>query len=389
MSGDIRTGRKARKILTIMAAVFAVAMMLAVPLVVAVDSEAKFTAGDAGVCVTATNASDEELTDHGLGTKSSILTGNGGTTMFLKIFDISTLGYDAAVDAESLTVKSYDGMKVEEYRKEYYDGYEVTAEKVKFEFTAKAAGNLLRVVSYGEDYDAAVAAIKAHLGDEVSVGDKITITGDIKMRGALKDIREYADVDGTESVTKSHTQINYILLGTDVTISFTHGGETKIITFYSDQKFEVDRDADYDYKGKEYKDLKEGDKCNITYMDTYYFESGSTYYKVDGKEYKIENRLTPAFPEEDADVLFYKDSAIQYELNLLKTAIGLIAGASANVTVDKTFAASESAFSDLAGAVALDDILAVILLIVGVVIGIIVLIVILIIVVIIVKKKKK
>ena len=389
MSGDIRTGRKARKIMTIMAAVFAVAMMLAVPLVVAVDSEAKFTAGDAGDCVTATNASDDELTDHGFGTKSSILTGNDGTTMFLKIFNISTLGYDTAIDAESLTVKSYEGLKIEEYRTEFYDGYETTAEKVKFEFTAKAAGDLLRIVSYGDDYDAAVTAIKAYFGNDVSVGDKIAITGDIKMRAASKGIREFADVDGTESVTKSFTQINYILLGTDVTISFTHGGETKTITFYSNQKFEVDRDADYDYKGKEYKDLKEGDKCNITYKDTYNFESGSTYYKVDGKEYKIENRLSPAFPQEDADVLFYKDSAAQYELNLLKTAIGLIAGASTNVTVDKTFSASESAFNDLAGSVALDDILAIILLIVGVVIGIIVLIVILIIVVIIVKKKKK
>ena len=61
MSDDIRTGRKARKILTIMAAVFAVAMMLAVPLVVAVDSEADFTKDEKGFCVTYTNPTDTQV----------------------------------------------------------------------------------------------------------------------------------------------------------------------------------------------------------------------------------------------------------------------------------------------------------------------------------------
>ena len=62
MSDDIRTGRKARKILTIMAAVLAVAMMLATPLIVAVDTDAAEIGNDeAGFRIVATDPTDEDL----------------------------------------------------------------------------------------------------------------------------------------------------------------------------------------------------------------------------------------------------------------------------------------------------------------------------------------
>ena len=48
MSGDIIKGKTSRKIMTVMAAVVAVAMMLAVPIFVAVDSDADLSNYDDG-----------------------------------------------------------------------------------------------------------------------------------------------------------------------------------------------------------------------------------------------------------------------------------------------------------------------------------------------------
>ena len=393
MSDDIRTGSKARKIMTVMAAVLAVAMMLAVPVLTASGSDAaSFTAGDAGMCITATNASDSDLEKYGFSDKANTIVFNGGTRMFSKIFKLTLLDFGTpTVTADSLTVKNYGALKIESDRTEEYDGKEMTAEKVVITYTASKATELLidDFDYYGDDYEAAGNAIKAYLGNEVSAGDKIVIKGDIKARTASKEIANFAEVDSTKNVVKDGKAINYFLYQTDVTIEFTHGGETKSITFYSDQKFEVDRDSEFDYKGKAYTDLKDSDKCDITYKDTYYFESGSSYYKVDGEKYKLDNLLTPASPEENQPVEFCTDSDAQTVLTAMKVAIDLIPAGTSTVTVEKTYESGESAFTSLASDVALDDILAVILLIVGIVVGIIVIIVILIIVLVVLKKKKK
>lgn len=387
MSSDIGTGRKTRKILTVMAAVFAVAMMIAVPFLSAVDSEASFTAGEAGKCVTAKDASDAELTKYGLEIKSAYMTGGNGTEIFLKIFNTFGPFGTPELSSDSYTVKDYSGIKVDSDRTDAINGVEATFEKVKMVYTATSGGALLHD-SY-DDYKDAVAAIKAEFGDEISKDDKIIITGDIKSRIASKDIHNFAKVDDKNSVIKDSTESSYALWDVDVTIEFIHNGNSKTISFYSNQKFQVDTEATYDYKGKEYKDLKEGDKYNVSYIDKYYFESGSTYYKVAGEEYKIDIHKTPTSPKEDETVSYITDEEINFELNLYKKAAELIPDSEGNMTVGKDYADADSAYSDLAASVAMDDILKIVLIIVGVVIGIIVLVVILIIVLVVLKKKKK
>ena len=393
MSDDIRMGRKARKICTVMAAVFAVALMLAVPVLMAAESDAaSFTAGDAGFCITAKDATDAELLKYGMATRDSALLDGTGTRMFTKLFNLTDYEFGTpTTSVESFTFKEYEGMKIEAERGEGYEGEEATFEKVKIEYTAVSAGDLLNddYTYYGDDYVAAGNAIKEYFKNAVSAGDKITITGDIQFKAACKTNVDYATVNDTRNVIKSSTEINYYVIGTDVTIEFKHGEETKTISFYSNQKFEVDRDAEYDYKGKAYTDLTDGDRCNISYKDTYNFESGSSYYKVDGTEYKIDDSITPKAPDENVPVVFYTDSSMQFMLNELKSVIALCPVSAGNVTVDKTIAGVESAFSDMAAEVALDDILLIIGIIVAVVIGIIILVVVLIIVIVVLKKKKK
>ena len=394
MSKSIGAGVKSRRIMTVMVAAFAVALMLAVPILTAAESDAvSFTAGVAGDCVTAKDATDAELSKYGMESRDTVLLNGTGTKMFSKLFDLSEYQFGTpTTSVDSFTFKNYEALKIESDRTEAYDGQEATFEKVKIEYTAENAGELLVAGYdyYGDDYEAAGDAIKKYLGNEVSIGDKIIITGDIKVRNGSKDIMNYAEVNSTQNVVKDSTIIQYILIGTDVTIEFKHGAnDTKSVTFYSNQKFEVDTDAEYYYKGKAYTDLKAGDKCDITYKYTYNFESGSSYYKVDGSDYKIKNDMPLLPPEENVDVTFYTDSEEQFALNGLKTMIGLLPDGAGNVTVDKTFAGAESAYSDLAADVALDDILLIIAIIVAVVIGIIVLVVVLIIVLVVLKKKKK
>lgn len=55
MSFDIAAGKNSRRIMVIAAAALAVAMMLAVPIFVAADSDADFTNDEAGYCIDATD----------------------------------------------------------------------------------------------------------------------------------------------------------------------------------------------------------------------------------------------------------------------------------------------------------------------------------------------
>ena len=169
MSGDIRTGRKARKIMTVMVAVFAVAIMMAVPFLSAANSEASFTKGGGGYCITAKDAPDDKLAEYGLYSKATTIKTNEGTNLFLKIFN--TYAWDTpVVDCESFTVKDYAGMKVEDSKTEsIVVKEEVTIEKVRMEYTG--IGGALLSDAY-DSYEKAVAAIRAEFGtDEVSEGD--------------------------------------------------------------------------------------------------------------------------------------------------------------------------------------------------------------------------
>ncbi len=389
MSGDIRTGRKARKIMTVFAAVFAVAVMLAVPLLSAVDSEASFTSGEAGYCVTATNATDTELSNYGLLSKEYYLANNPGTVVFMKIFNLSPLLFTSkSLTAETYNLKSYDGMKIESDRTQTYSGHEYSFEKVSMEYTSSTSGTLLIDESSYDDYNAAIAAIKAEFGNIVSVDDKLTITGTIKNRIAGKNTVDFAKVDDTNSVVKGSTNTVFAIFDIDVTITFKHLDSTKSVTFTSSQKFQVDTEATYDYKGKAYSDLKEGDKYDVSYMDKYYFESGSSCYKVDGTEYKIDIKKDPSYPETDQPVVFATDANVQYRMNLLKAEIELLPASAGNVTIGKSFSDVDSAYTDVMAAVAIDDIMKIVLIVIGVIVAIAVIIA-LIIVVLIVKKSKK
>ena len=106
-------------------------------------------------------------------------------------------------------------------------------------------------------------------------------------------------------------------------------------------------------------------------MDKYYFESGSSCYKVDGTEYKIDIKKDPSYPETDQPVVFATDAKVQYRMNLLKAEIELLPASAGNVTVGKAFSDVDSAYTDVMAAVAIDDIMKIVLIVIGVIVGIV------------------
>ena len=379
------------KIMTVMTAVFAVAVMLAVPILTAVDTDAAFDKGEAGLCISAENPTDAELVEYGFNERDTLLTYNAGFKLFAKIFLFAYGPFNVpTATSETFTIKDYEGIEIGEDSGRFITGYETSAEKVTIEYTAIAAGELLDSDYDSEysDYYEAYKAVKAYFGNDVSIGDKVTFTGTIKAKHAVKDTTNFASVDGTKYVAKDSKADNYYLYDIDVSIVFTHGGESKTISFYSNQSYECVRATDIDYKGKAYADLKDGDKCDMTYKDTYTYESGSSYYKVDDEKYKIKNEMVPVSPEKNQPVEFFTNAEMQTELNGVKLMIKNCPDSSGSVTVDKTYDGVKSAYSALGAEVMVDDLLLTIVLI-GVGVGALILILVVVIIIVLVVKKKK
>ena len=123
-------------------------------------------------------------------------------------------------------------------------------------------------------------------------------------------------------------------------------------------------------------------------MYVHFFESGSSDYEVDGKDYSVKVYV-PSASDVPGYAKLRTDSDAATDVGLVQAHVNLIPDSTANVTVKKTYSDADSAFADVALDVVGDDVLKILLTVVGIVLGLILLIVIIVIVIIVVKKKKK
>ena len=394
MSDDIRMGRKARKICTVMAAVFAVALMLAVPVFTAVDTDAGFKEDEVGLLTSMDNPYDSELSKYLDTDRTSVMTKWDAPSLFMSLFNTPTF-YGVfgtpEITQEKLTVKDGMGVKVESDSAKEIGVREMDATDVKMVFTAVGSGDLL-VSGYDyldNGYPEAGKAIIKYLGGTVSAGDVLTITGHIKSRCASEEDMNYAAVNDEKSVLKDGVDQWYCVYDVDVTIELKKSGasEGKSITFSSNLKYMKERKYTMDYKGKAYSDLQPTDLCKIVYdSDLYECISGSSNFSVDGTDYTIDYSDLPPTPV-DQPVKILTNSEVK--LDTYREMIDDYPESAGNATVEKTYSAADSEFSAIVADVASDEILLVILIIVGVVIGIIVLVVVLVVLLVVLKKKKK
>ena len=374
------------KILTVMAAVVAVAMMLAVPVFTAVDTDAAFTNDKAGYSVVLTDPSDAELTSLGLDKAEMLLDGLGSG---MQIFDTSLYG-EPTVTADSFGATTAQGQKITDDSRIYTTVSNVEGKNVKITLTALAAGKLISssTTEWSDEMKTAASKIAEYIGPNINIGDKIEITGKIREETAYQMETEYKLLDGNKCIIDKAEITTYGFDDTDVTlkVTFASDGSSKEIQYRSTVKGTAVSKNMYEYKDE---DIKVGTKYETKWtVDTAF--SGDTYFKVDGKDYTlVSDDVVPAPGEGTVTEYDFIDQSLMVVSPFLKEEIENLPESSDGVSVDKTYSGLESAYDGVIMDAVGNDILKTILIIVGVVIGVIVLIVILIIVLIVLKKKKK
>ena len=387
MTGNRSAGSHSRRFMTVLAAAFIIAMMLAVPIMVSYDSDAAINEGEAGYSIDMVNPTDEEIDKYGVMTKASDIV----TEARFVIGIFNKFAFESpVVTADSYSSKYAHGMKLYSDAVKDINSEIVDAQGVTITYTADSNGSLLYdEYTYDEDYQAAMKAIKQYLGDEVAVGDVLKITGKVKTEYSAENVGHLAVVKDGVKVAKSGDNTQYFVTDIDVTIAFTHGGETKTITATSNFRFMMERPVEYDYHGVAYSDLTSTSKCTIKYgPDTYSFMKGDVTYKVNGDDHSAEYTLTPLAPYETTATLL-TDDMLNATLADLKAEAAAIPAGTANVTIGREYSDAESAFDEVVVDVAVDDLAKLLLIIGAVVIGIIVLLVVVIIVIVVVMRKKK
>jgi len=380
MSGDIRTGRKVRKIMTVASAVFAVAMMLAVPFVVTVDTDADFTKDEQGYCVTFTNPTEAQMP---ASEKAELVWSS--LIKELRIFNTEIFN-DITVSDDPIKIKNAKGMKIESDSMTEISDFEVSADKITITIRAMADGTLISpyVDMMSQVFKDAAEAVKGVMGDEVSAGETLKVTGSMNVREAQQDKMTYILLDGDKCVVSKSESSVYYVKDMDLTVSFKHGsGEEKTIKLSSDFKgmYGIDQKREYETTPIEV-GTKYTTKNSVSTLNL----RGDTYFTADGKNYTTVN--TPeSLPEGHGTVSKLIDQA-KINTDEVKEEIAALPAAADNLSVDKTYGGAQSAFDNVVMDAVGKDILKIALIIGAVVLGIIVLIVILV-VVLIVKKKKR
>jgi hypothetical protein len=350
------------------------------------DSDAQINEGKAGYSINMVNPTDSEVTTFGVMSKAGDIStaANYVTRIFAKT------GWDRTVTADSYTSKWSHGMKLESDHTEDITSEWMEAKGVTITYTVTSAGSLLQdEYGYADDYKAIIQAVSQYLGDDVSPGDVLKVTGKVKTEFSAKNTGDLAVVSDGVKVVKKTENTQYYVTDIDVKIEFTHGGETKSITATSNFKFMFERSADYDYHGVAYADLTASSPCTIKYgPNKYSLETGDITYKVNDKSHSAEYRL-PYIPDQETTANLLTDDFINSVLTDLKNEAAAIPAGTANVTVGREYSDAESAYNEVAVDVAEDGLVKLLMIIGGIILGIIVLIVVVIVVVVVMRNKKK
>ena len=387
MSGDIGTGVKSRRILTITAAVLAAVMMLAVPLITAAYADADFAKDEAGYKVELKDPSDAQLTRLGMSKADFISGAMDGQLAIFNIYSPTSVFDEPTVTADSFSAVNAEGCKATSDTYVMIDADSVDAKGVTMTFIVNKNGKLIDPDRdwMNDERKAAAEAIEAYLGADVVVGDKVIIAGVVKEEISSEMSTEYFLLDGNKCYDKKSVTTTYMVDDIDVTFKLVKADASeKSIRLVSTVKSTVVREEKNDFGDAE---IKVGAKYTVKNSLSYDY-SGDIYYDVDGKDYSIltEPRSIPDHEDVVLDLWDQSDMTINTPF---KNKVANLPESEDGMTVDKTYDAAESACNDVMMDAIGNDLLKLILIIGGVIVGIIVLIIVLIIVFIVIRKKKK
>ncbi len=376
--------------LAIFIAVAAALMMLAVPIVTSVDSDASLKEDKAGYSIKMVNPTDAEIATYDQSCEDKSDEVYDASNIFIGIFNVDLF------ETTSLTTSSYkvniaDGTKVNSGSVDFIEDNELFVENLIWKATAVENGTIIDPEFQNPffNYSKAISAIKSYFGTNISIGDKVTITGKINVRTAVNLSNYYGEVDSTHSVIYEYCNTAYYIADIDVTIGLIKAGEDvgKTISFRSDSSFSIFLKVTYDYKGVAYKDLTSTSPCTITYKASIMnFAKGSSYYTVNGTDYSIDFIGTK---EKTEDTYANIVSNTATDLDNYKAMIAAIPASTANVTVAKTYEDAQSLYNSVVIGVAGEEVASFILILVGIFVAIILIIVAILVVIYFIRKKKR
>ena len=326
----------------ILAAAFVAAIMCMTPLFVIEDADASLIEDMAGYSIRMDNPTDAELTQFEVNKNNEIMT---PLIVLMPFFNTAIIGEGQNISAGSFVYEDGRGYKYSGDEATEITANKIVADGISVTFPYTGAGPVAKAASPGisDDQKAAVEAMNAYFGN-AAIGDKLVITGDIRLEMTYVTVEEYGEINENMFIETKCTETAYMVEKYDLKIEVVKAGEEtgKSVKFVCDVKgSDIDTDDFvYDAEIKDITLLTTGKKTTTNEKDL----SGSASFAVDGKDYDLSVDDDPDEPvTTDIVAEYYMEERTSLVIGpTFKNAIANIPASTDNVSVGKEYSDAQS-----------------------------------------------
>ena len=326
----------------ILAAAFVAAIMCMTPLFVIEDADASLIEDMAGYSIRMDNPTDAELTQFEVNKNNEIMT---PLIVLMPFFNTAIIGEGQNISAGSFVYEDGRGYKYSGDEATEITANKTVADGISVTFPYTGAGPVAKAASpdMSDDQKAAVEAMNAYFGDAAS-GDKLVITGDIRLEMTYITVEEYGEINENMFIETKCTETAYMVEKYDLKIEVVKAGEEpgKSVKFVCDVRgSDIDTDDFvYDAEIKDITLLTTGKKTTTNEKDL----SGSASFAVDGKDYDLSVDDDPDEPvTTDIVAEYYMEERTSLVIGpSFKNAIANIPASTDNVSVGKEYSDAQS-----------------------------------------------
>ena len=379
MSEGMNLGVRSRRIMAIVAVFFAVAVMMAAPLLTVVESDADFTKEEAGYRIEYDDPTDAQLPPSSRGElmMDSLID-------YIKVFNIALIGPMTVNTGDSFTLVLSAGQKISSDSDTRISVIEFTSDDVTVSFHPNADGTLINpdIDDQPKELKEAANAIKEEMGNELYTTDLVTFSGKCIVRDATKVVREYGLLEGGKCYIIKETFTEYWVDDIDLTVTLKRDETEKSVKLISNWKGMFESEEVYNYDASPVTaGMHYVKKTTNTYST-----KGDVYYTVKDTDYSIVCEV--ATPDEPGTAELLDQDSIKIVPSLINYIENLPAETD-NIKVSKEYSDAESAYNSVEMAAVGDDILKIILIGLGIFFGILVLIAVILVLYFVLRKKRK
>ena len=326
----------------ILAAAFVAAIMCMTPLFVIEDADASLIEDMAGYSIRMDNPTDAELTQFEVNKNNEIMT---PLIVLMPFFNTAIIGEGQNISAGSFVYEDGRGYKYSGDEATEITANKIVADGISVTFPYTGAGPVAKAASPGisDDQKAAVEALNAYFGS-AAIGDKLVITGDIRLEMTYVTVEEYGEINENMFIETKCTETEYMVEKYDLKIEVVKAGEEtgKSVKFVCDVRgSDIDTDDFvYDAEIKDITLLTTGKKTTTNEKDL----SGSASFAVDGKDYDLSVDDDPDEPvTTDIVAEYYMEERTSLVIGpSFKNAIANIPASTDNVSVGKEYSDAQS-----------------------------------------------